>query len=60
MTTIIACTFLGFAIGFGVGIGFAVLVYLLWGIRDTVGLALALSTIEQIADRGLRELIWSI
>ena len=37
MTTIIACTFLGYAIGFGVGFGAATVVYLFWGVRDTVG-----------------------
>ena len=36
MTTLVACTFLGFAPGFGVGMGAAVVVYLLWGIIDTV------------------------
>jgi len=36
MTTLIACTFLGYAIGFGVGIGAAIVIYLFWGVRDTV------------------------
>lgn len=42
MTTLIACTILGYAIGFGVGIGAATVVYLFWGVRDTVGLSDAL------------------
>ncbi|KAL8813190.1 MAG: hypothetical protein Q9200_000457, partial [Gallowayella weberi] len=35
MTTLIACTFLGFAPGFGVGIGAATLLYALTGALDT-------------------------
>lgn len=36
MVTLIACTFLGFAAGFGVGIGAATVLYLLLGAVDTV------------------------
>ena len=36
IVTLMACTFLGFAPGFGVGIGAAILIYLCWGIVDTV------------------------
>lgn len=39
MITIITCTFLGFAIGFGVGIGAATVLYLFWGIVDTACLS---------------------
>ena len=38
ITTLIACTFLGYAIGFGVGIGAAIVAYLFLGVRDTVGI----------------------
>lgn len=37
VTTLIACTSLGYAPGFGVGVAAAALVYLLFGIVDTVG-----------------------
>lgn len=47
MTTLIACTILGYAIGFGVGIGAAIIVYLFWGVRDTVGLSDALYMIRE-------------
>lgn len=43
MITLIACTFLGYAIGFGVGIGAATVVYLIWGVLDTVGRPAGLS-----------------
>ncbi len=36
MATLIACTFLGFAEGFGVGIGAATVLYFLLGAVDTV------------------------
>ena len=36
MVTLLACTFLGFAPGFGVGVGAATVVYLLWGVIDSV------------------------
>ncbi|KAL8805522.1 MAG: hypothetical protein Q9182_001891 [Xanthomendoza sp. 2 TL-2023] len=36
MTTLIACTFLGFAPGFGVGIGAAILLYAITGALDTL------------------------
>ncbi|KAJ7501842.1 hypothetical protein B0H11DRAFT_2275042 [Mycena galericulata] len=35
LATLIACTFLGFAEGFGVGIGAATVVYLLYGVIDS-------------------------
>lgn len=41
MTTVIACTFLGYAIGLGVGIGAAIIIYLFWNVRDTVSLCLS-------------------
>lgn len=36
MTTLIACTFMGYAPGFGIGVAAAAVVYLFWGIMDTV------------------------
>lgn len=36
MVTLFACTFLGFAEGFGVGIGTATAVYLVYGVVDSV------------------------
>lgn len=36
ITTLVACTSLGFAPGVGVGIGAAIVVYLFWGIADNV------------------------
>ena len=34
--TLLACTFLGFAPGFGVGIGLAILMYVMLAAKDTV------------------------
>ncbi len=34
--TLMACTFLGFAEGFGVGIGAAIVVYFVYGVVDSV------------------------
>lgn len=34
--TLLACTFVGFAPGFGVGIAIAMVVYLGWGVVDCV------------------------
>ncbi len=48
MTTLIACTFLGYAVGFGVGIGAATVIYLFWGFRDTVRLPISLSTARRL------------
>ena len=42
MITLITCTFLGYAIGFGAGVGAATVFYLLYGILDTVRLSAAL------------------
>jgi MFS superfamily sulfate permease-like transporter len=39
MATLLACTFLGFAEGFGVGIGAAAVVYLVYGLVDSVGVS---------------------
>ena len=36
MTTLIACIFMGYAPGFGIGVAAAAVVYLFWGIMDTV------------------------
>lgn len=36
MITLITCTFLGFAIGFGAGVGSAILIYFVWNTIDTV------------------------
>ena len=36
MTTLLACTFIGYAPGFGVGLAAAAVMYLLCGIADTV------------------------
>ncbi len=36
--TLMACTFLGFAEGFGVGIGAAIVVYFVYGVVDSVSL----------------------
>lgn len=36
LATLAACTFLGFAEGFGVGIGAAAVVYLMYGVIDSV------------------------
>ncbi len=54
MTTVIACTFLDYPTGFGVGIGAALVVYLFLGIRDTVGPPFALHE-KEAANKGLRE-----
>ena len=35
--TLLSCTFIGFAPGFGVGIGLAVVLHFAWGVVDTVG-----------------------
>lgn len=48
MATLVACTFLGYAIGFGVGVGAATLVYLFWGIRDTVSHLPAPFTVDEL------------
>lgn len=34
--TLLSCTFIGFAPGFGVGIGLAVVLHFAWGVVDTV------------------------
>lgn len=39
IATLIACTFLGFAPGFGVGIAAAAVVYMIWGVVDSVSMA---------------------
>lgn len=36
--TLLSCTFIGFAPGFGVGIGMAVMLHFAWGVVDTVSL----------------------
>ena len=36
LATVLACTFLGYAKGFGVGLGAAALQFLFWGFLDTV------------------------
>jgi len=41
VVTLNACAFLGFAPGFGVGVGAATVVYLFWGFLDTVCLSAA-------------------
>lgn len=38
LSTLVACTFLGFAPGIGVGIALAILVYVMLAARDTVSI----------------------
>lgn len=59
VTTLIACAFLGFAPGFGVGIGAAGVLYIFWSISDTVSLCTTLQSRIDLT-RSLREHIWLI